>query len=82
VPSSAAEIEYERMRYRIKHRAGIGKVFLPLLKPVCRLRYGTNPLRSVVSEATRQRLRPQLCGSNRRIEELTGLNLGELGYDV
>ena len=90
-PPSAGEVEYRRMQYKLKHFKGAGwrkslmqvaRELQPVSKPYYRLRYGSEPQRSVVPEETAQRLRPQLAASNRRLEALTGLSLGELGYDV
>ena len=91
-PPSAAEVEYRRAQYKLNHLEGSGgwrgilaraaKGLLPASKPYYRLRYGSGPQRSMVPEETARRLRPQLAASNRRLEALTGLSLGELGYDV
>jgi len=90
-PPSAGEVEYRRMQYKLKHFKGTGwrkslmqlaRELQPVSKPYYRLRYGPGPQRSVVPEETARRLRPQLAASNLRLEALTGLSLGELGYDV
>jgi hypothetical protein len=87
VPSSAAEVEQSRLGYRLKHNGllrgtGLAGILNPLLQPYCRWKYGTGIQKSAVSAATADRLRLQLRASNSRLEKLTGLNLGALGYDV
>jgi hypothetical protein len=91
LPQSAMEVEYRRAQYKIKHATGSQvrmamlnavKGIFPVLKTWYRLRYGMNPQRSSVPDDVVQRLRPQLIQSNRRVEALTGLALGELGYDI
>ena len=91
MPPSAGEVEYRRMRYRLKHRRKLHpkygiyrlkEVLFPLLKPYYRLKFGSRVQKSVIPEETIRRLRPQLQESCRRIEDLTGLDIRELGYGL
>lgn len=92
MPLSVGEVEYRRLRYRLKHRRksgpgyGIRRVeealLLPLLRPYCWMKYGGRAQKSVVPEETIQRLLPQLQASHRRLAEFTGLDIKALGYDT
>lgn len=88
---SAGEVEYRRMRYRLKHnrkihgKYGIQRIeeaLFPVLKPYYWLKFGNKAQKSVIPEETIKRLLPQLQASHRRIEELTGLKIRELGYSI
>lgn len=91
MPPSAGEVEYRRMQYKLKHHRKsqsknvlhrVEESLFPLLRPYFRLKYGGKAQKSVVLEETVLRLRPQLQASNRRLAELTGLDIKELGYDT
>jgi len=90
-------VEYERLKNRwrlnIRHASWLtppvqfillvtARLLVAFFKPFFLLRYGASKYSVSPSAETIQRLKPVLASSNRRLEELTGLNLEQYGYFI
>lgn len=93
-PDLLCDASYERSRRILKHRMkAAGGIEAAALKfqwlatgvfgrSWQRLKHGGGKHRVVVSEPVLEAIRPVLAASNRKVEELTGLDLKPFGYDT